>query len=110
MLTSTISQEKDPLLLDPSAASETTDHEIFLDGLEKWVGLIGTAHSWGRSHLKGRVLQGLKLRPLLFNLYMHSLGLVSCFMYLCYQTTMICSFFAAVQDRSFTVKRFSDEQ
>ncbi len=75
------------ILLDPSAALDTVDHNILLERLENWVRLSGMVLNWFRSYLEGRgyyvsigehkwtsmtcrVPQGSILAPLLFSLYM----------------------------------------
>ena len=41
------------LLLDLSAAFDTTNHEILIDRLEKWVGLSDRVLAWFLSYLTG---------------------------------------------------------
>ena len=41
------------VLLDPSAAFDTIDHSLMLKRLSK-IGIVGTAHKWFSSYLRGR--------------------------------------------------------
>ncbi len=81
------------VLLDLSAAFDTIDHNILLNRLENFVGIIGSALAWFKSYLSDShqfvavneevsyqsqvqygVPQGLVLGLLLFKLYMLPLG------------------------------------
>ena len=82
------------VLLDLSATFDTIDHSLMLKRLSK-IGIVGTAHKWFSSYLRGReqsvfikgtasqsdplkygVPQGSVLRPVLFTQYTVAIGAI----------------------------------
>ena len=85
--------QKFVVLFDLSAAFDTIDHAILLDGLQRRHSFAGVALRWLESYLRDRkqsviigqasssettlitgVPQGSVLRPLLFSLYVQPIG------------------------------------
>ena len=47
-------------LLDPSAAFDTIDHDIFITRLSSWFGIHGSVLSWFKSYLSSRCFRGVR--------------------------------------------------